>query len=485
LDDGVRRPLPQEKDIVRRSKSLLLLLLLGGLCLIGQAVPQQNVSAAAAQIKLGEVNARVAAVKRPEQTYALFLPSGYSEKKQYPVIFAFDPLGRGNVPVEALKDLAEKYGYIVAGTYNSRNGPIKPQLDAADAMINDVTSRFAVNEKRMYATGFSGGARVAVTIAMICPNDCIAGVIAHGAGFPQQNPPSKNNHFKYFLSMGEEDFNYPELPELRKQLDDAGVAYHVSIHGGGHEWAPKEVWEDALQWLEVEAMKAGSRAKDDELITGVFAVRAKHAEEREKTNPYQAWLEWKQIESDFAAVADMTTAKQRVAALLASKEVKDGAKRERQEIEKQAQLANDAMNALAYLQQEPSERPSAVPKATTALSSLRAQAKKEPNSLEGRASRRALNQVAVYGYETAEGAMREKDYALAQAIAEVFIGTNPQNPMPHYNRARALAMRGDAKGAIKELGEAVKNGLDKKMLDAGEFDSLKGKAEFEGLRKPL
>jgi hypothetical protein len=49
-----------------------------------------------------------------------------------------------------------------------------------------------------------------------------------------------------------------------------------------------------------------------------------------------------------------------------------------------------------------------------------------------------------------------------------------------------MAMKGDAKEAIKELGEAVKNGLKNPgAFDSPEFVSLKGKAEFEALRKSL
>jgi len=60
-----------------------------------------------------------------------------------------------------MKDAAERYGYIVLGSNNSRNGPWKPESEAADAMLQDAQKRFAVDLKRIYFAGFSGGARVA------------------------------------------------------------------------------------------------------------------------------------------------------------------------------------------------------------------------------------------------------------------------------------------------------------------------------------
>src|SRR6266850_2335045 len=50
------------------------------------------------------------------QSYALYLPSGYTPEKTWPVIYAFDPDGEGNTPVKLYRDAAEKYGYIVVGT---------------------------------------------------------------------------------------------------------------------------------------------------------------------------------------------------------------------------------------------------------------------------------------------------------------------------------------------------------------------------------
>jgi catechol 2,3-dioxygenase-like lactoylglutathione lyase family enzyme len=51
-----------------------------------------------------------------------------------------------------------KAGVIVAGSNNSRNGPMKASADAWNAMWNDTHERFAVDDKRVYATGLSGGA---------------------------------------------------------------------------------------------------------------------------------------------------------------------------------------------------------------------------------------------------------------------------------------------------------------------------------------
>jgi len=55
-------------------------------------------------------------------------------------------------------------------------------------MWTDTHARFSPDEKQVYTTGFSGGARVAVSMVRGLPGE-VAGVIACGAGFP--TPPAR------------------------------------------------------------------------------------------------------------------------------------------------------------------------------------------------------------------------------------------------------------------------------------------------------
>ena len=109
--------------------------------------------------------------------------------------------------VERYRDAAEKYGYVVAGSNNSRNGPWNVGLDAAAAMTADIKRRFPIDLKRMYTAGMSGGARVAIMVAQNSPE--IAGVLASSAGY--STAFHRVRALSIFGSAGTEDFNYREM----------------------------------------------------------------------------------------------------------------------------------------------------------------------------------------------------------------------------------------------------------------------------------
>src|ERR1051326_1234281 len=120
--------------------------------------------AGAADFPRGQIVPAVTCVDDPSQSYALYLPSAYSENRSWSVIFLFDPGARGRRGVERFQAAAEKFGPILIGSNNSRNGPWDDSMYAALTMINDAGRRFAIDPKRMYTAGLSAGARGAVTM---------------------------------------------------------------------------------------------------------------------------------------------------------------------------------------------------------------------------------------------------------------------------------------------------------------------------------
>src|SRR6185436_3665884 len=138
--------------------------------------------------------------------------------KPWPTVFCFDPRARGKVAIERFAEAADKLGYIVVCSNNSRNG--LNWTTVADIFSNfwdDVHSRLHVDEKRTFAAGFSGGSRLATTFASRC-RGCLAGVIGSGAGFPGDIAPDAKAPFAYYGIVGIDDFNFGEMWQLEKRL---------------------------------------------------------------------------------------------------------------------------------------------------------------------------------------------------------------------------------------------------------------------------
>src|SRR4029077_10541019 len=128
-------------------------------------------------------------------------------------------------------------------------------------------SRFNIDPKRIYLAGMSGGSRVALFVAL--QSDSIAGVIASSAGYPDSRP-RKALPFPIFATAGTEDFNHLEM----RQLDSAlTTPHHLAIFEGGHTWLSSALAVEAVEWMEVQAMKSGLKARDEQEIDRLFAKR--------------------------------------------------------------------------------------------------------------------------------------------------------------------------------------------------------------------
>src|SRR4051794_9004813 len=208
-------------------------------------------SARSQTLQRGTVIDRVECSDDAAQTYALYLPSDYSPERMWSVLLAFHPAARGRLMVEKYQAAAEQYGYIIAASNNSRNGPYADSMAAAQAMMTDVSRRFSVDPRRVYLAGMSGGARVAVGIALA--NNNVAGVIASSAGYPDSQPRA-SVPFAVFSTAGIEDFNYLEMRLLDRKLT---TPHFLAVFEGGHSLPPDDIAFDALEWMELRAMQSG------------------------------------------------------------------------------------------------------------------------------------------------------------------------------------------------------------------------------------
>lgn len=435
----------------------------------------------------GEIVEKVRVKSDQTQSYALYLPRNYTPDKKWAILYAFEPMARGKLPVTIFQAAAEKYGYIVVGSYNSQNaldGGVLSKI--LSALWNDTHQRFAIDERRVYATGFSGGSRVASGFAASC--GCVAGVIGSGAGFPIALKPMPSLPFIYFNAIGLDDYNYYEIRALRKGLEEAKITHRVEKFDGAHQWLIKSVAEEALAWMQLYGMKKGILAKDDEFIDSTFKTRIAKAENYFSRRQYlEAFQSFLAIATDFSDFKDVSEITKKIENLRNSDDLRKAIRDEESQIVMQEKHANFIIST-GYKLRNTEEKMTALPELRTYIANLQKDADEKEDSPRRRIARRSLSRVFAETYEAALFRYeRDKQYDLAKLNFELANEIYPKSPRIPYDRARIYALSGQKKQALDYLEKAIGFGFKnwQEMEAEKAFEKIRQEEKFQKLLKQI
>jgi predicted esterase len=331
----------QESTMIGRHRLFLGTLGFAGLAWLGTfalaaAAPAPAPATVKSEFPLGKLVEKVACAGHPEQTYALYLPSSYRPGRRWPILYAFDARGEAKVPAEAFQAAAETWGWIVVSSYNTASdGPMEPNFTAMRAMWSDTHARFAIDDKRVYAAGFSGTVRFACILGLSAPGS-LAGIFGAGAGFPNDVTPKADNPFVFFGTVGDHDFNYYEMMELDRKMDALHLPHRIELWEGPHDWPPAALAGQGIAWLELAAMKSGLREKVPALIEPQWTADRDRARAQEVAGKlWQAHHTWEAMAAGYAGLRDITEAQKRAEEIAAGDAFKKQAK------ERQDRIAHD------------------------------------------------------------------------------------------------------------------------------------------------
>jgi dienelactone hydrolase len=352
--------------------------MLGVVALVSAGVPQD--------LPRGQVIDDVRCAANPSQSYSLYLPSAYTPERPWRLLVGFHPGARGRAIVEKYRAAAERFGYIVAGSNNSRNGPWETSVAAIQAMSADLGQRFAIDQRRLYMTGHSGGARVALQIALTTQR--IAGVIASSAGYPDSRPRA-SVPFAIFSTAGTEDFNNIELQLLDRALK---TPHRLAIFEGGHTLPPDDVAMEAIEWLELQAMASGLRPRDEALIDQLLETRQRLVAGAGESAAAVHLLQ--SIAADFNDLRDVSASAARAAELAKRSDIKRALSLERGNVDAEARLLDD-FRTLEDGLRDPGQRRDRLDDLRALLSRLSRQAGAPVDSPERARARRVLRIVTM------------------------------------------------------------------------------------------
>lgn len=416
----------------------------------------------AAELPRGEVIPKIVCAGQPDRSYALYLPSSYSPERPWPIVYVFDSRGidTGREMIELFTAGAERFGFVVASSNDSSAlVPMEENFRSLSALWTDTHARLSLDDRRAYGFGFSGMSRFVLTAAVKAPST-LAGVIGASGGYPLGHPPSKEETpFPFFTMVGEKDFNYYELLDSEAKLAAAGIPHRVEVYDGSHQWPPDPLVTQALGWMELQAMKKGTRPRDPALIEALWnedLARARSLEDAGRL--WRAWRTWKAMAADFEGLRDTSEARRKVAGMeaaesfrkmLREREARD--RRDREFLERVPRLFNAV----------PAEiRPDTL---SQMLADLRIPDFKKQEKSRDPEERLSAERVlyAVYiqtGLYLPRSAMEKEQWDRAIFFLQIAAEVDPDSSRIPYRLAAAWAGKGNRKKALESLKRAVEMG---------------------------
>jgi len=229
------------------------------------------------------------------QSYELYLPVRKDPKAPIPAI-VFISAGNDAAGWKAFEPVCTKQGIAFIGIRGAGNNVPPPKrvrivLDCLD----DVRRQVPLDPDRTYISGFSGGGRIAVGIAVALP-EYFGGIIPIGAGGDLRSEPWLRHRAADRLSAalltGDSDFNRGEVERWTGPYWTAlGIRSKVWVQPKtGHAMASSTTLAVAVAWLEEgKAQRAklataypASRAKPDSALTREDDAKALFAEGQKK-----------------------------------------------------------------------------------------------------------------------------------------------------------------------------------------------------------
>ncbi len=408
----------------------------------------------------GRVIERVICAADPDSSYALYLPSIYTPDRKWPILILMDPRGRALVPLKLFRQAAERHGYIVASSYDTRSDSPQPvNRIALRAMLPDLKARFSLDVRRHYLAGFSGTARAAWGLGSAL-GDRVAGVIGVGAGHPPDFQMLDRMPFAYFGIAGAGDFNYDEMRALDAALDPFGTPHRFEYFDGAHQWPEATVCGRAIDWMELQAMQSGLRDRDEALIDYLHAAMMSDARRLEEAGrSYAAWIRFQAIVEDFSGLRDTAEARVKAGALGRLDTVRATQVRHAEIAREHATYQNRLMSFLAGLHGP--ERPPPLSRSlrTLQIKDLQRRAESAGDPLGAAAARRWLeNAYVLTSFYVPRDLLDRNEPEFSLAALQIAAGIKPISARICLGEARAYAQMGKTRKALRSLECALESG---------------------------
>lgn len=497
LPAGSHRPIPGSprrpggRGLGRLPWSVLLLTLLVAPPTGAQGSSQEPAGGAPpVEIGAGLLADPVVVAQAPELSYALYLPEGYRADRSWPVLFLFEPEGRGAALAERFREGADRWGFVlVASNDVVRDTPWEINQRVVQLLLSDSFRHAVIDSTRLHFGGLGGTARVAWAAGEGF-RDAVGGVVLMGGTTPDARQPDEAPPYPVYLVTSDADFNHDEVRRLAQTLDELGGTERLHVFEGPHGPPPQPVATRALTFFHLRAVAEGSIEGDPERLSALLQRDLERAEALEAEGDLLAAAErWEAVARDWREVVAeddprLRRARRRAEELASRREVR----RARRELRSHMRTAEiyraDVAAAIHRLRSDRKPPQPARLVADLKIRHLQEMAAQTEDPEQARAARRMLELAFVHtSYYLPPELMARDHHRRAASSLTVAAAIHPEDPEVWLRLARAYALAGERKEAFEALREAVATGLEEpeRVLEMEAFAPWREEAELLGI----
>jgi hypothetical protein len=343
-------------------------------------------------------------------------------------------------------------------------------------MWDDTHARFSIDDHRVYFAGYSGTVRISCYLAISRPG-AITGIIGASAGFPMDRRPKRETDFLFFGTSGIKDFNYSELHALDVEMNGLQLPHRIEYFPGGHEWMPAPLVDEALDWMELRSIIAGTTPKDAARINALWSADLGRAKALESAGEIvDAARGFRAIAGDYAGLRDTAEATAAAARVEALPDYTAKLKARQRALKTEETTIAQSQRVIALEKDD-----------AAAIDQLHITMLRKQSSGTGEDALAALRILNTLWGQTAHYIPTDlraaKQYTRAEHYLAIAAAIRPESPWSHYNRAAVRCLAGNKRGALEELQRAFSLGFDRidYLQKDDAFDSLRSDEGFKKL----
>ena len=209
------------------------------------------------------------------ESFEVYVPESYSPDDPHGLFVWVSPTPFGGFRNPDFERVLSERKLIWIGAHNSGNGRLGwYRVGLALDAVHNARSLYSIDERRVYVSGYSGGGRIASSLAMLYSDMFTGGFFVYGCDYFEPLPvPDRPGSFwparfpepphavverlkresRFALLTGDADFNRSQTKQIHRRMSSVGFEHltYLQIPGANHYFGlPPEWLERGLDALD-------------------------------------------------------------------------------------------------------------------------------------------------------------------------------------------------------------------------------------------